>query len=82
MGQHAERMAECAAAYVASVERAALEPHGTAPESLVQVQEVVQARIDLYNCLIGLGWTPPLHMAQEIASDVLLLREPTGAAGG
>jgi hypothetical protein len=82
MGIHADAMASCAASYVASCKKAHVETGGTALETLLRAQDVVQARIDLYNCLVNLGWTPPPGMSREIDSDMLLLREPTGAVGG
>jgi hypothetical protein len=82
MGVHADAMASCAATYVASSKRAHAGTGGTALETLCRAQDVVQARIDLYNCLVNLGWTPPPGMSGEIDADILLLREPTGAVGG
>jgi hypothetical protein len=82
MGVHADAMAACAASYVVSSKRAQVETGGTAFETLSRAHDVVQARIDLYNCLVNLGWTPPPGMSREIDTDILMLREPTGAVGG
>ena len=45
--------------------------------SLSASEAVVEARVALYKMLIGEGWTPPLWVAQDIAYDDSVLRQPS-----
>jgi hypothetical protein len=43
---------------------------------------VIAAKLALYDCLIGAGWTPSGTVVDEIANDKAILRAGLGAIGG
>jgi hypothetical protein len=71
-----------AARYAMAVATADANQDDTALETLDRAHDIVRARVDLYLCLIDLGWSTPQGLPKQIARDIRLLAEPTGAAGG
>jgi hypothetical protein len=50
--------------------------------SLAAAEAVLAARTGLYRYLMDTGWTPPEHLAKDLAYDEIVLSEPDGAVHG
>ncbi len=72
-----EPLAASARAYAEALQQAAdSSGHGGAV-TLEAVEDVLQARLGLYRCLIAIGWVPPPRVATAIRLDDQLLHEPS-----
>jgi hypothetical protein len=49
---------------------------------LTAVDAVLEARVALYEHLVGTGWEPPAEVRRQLALDALLLEQPPSAIAG
>ena len=50
--------------------------------SLAEVEEALEARVQLFRCLVDSGWQPPEPVARQIDLDAALVEQPHGSLGG
>jgi hypothetical protein len=55
---------------------------GLRKPALEEVEAALQARVELFRCLVESGWEAPERLAKQIGVDAALVDEPLGAAGG
>lgn len=48
-------------------------------DQLPAVEQVLRARLSLFDCLVEAGWGPPPAARSQVDRDRRLLREPQGA---
>ncbi|MDX6199787.1 MAG: hypothetical protein QOJ79_2938 [Actinomycetota bacterium] len=60
--------------------QAALRGHRNPP--LADVEAALEARVELFRCLVESGWQPPEPVARQINLDAALVEQPHGALGG
>jgi hypothetical protein len=60
--------------------QAALRGHGK--PSLADIDAALEARVQLFRCLVETGWQAPEPVARQIDLDAALIEQPTGAVGG
>lgn len=60
--------------------QAALRGHPKPP--LAAVEAALEARVELFRCLVESGWQPPERVSRQIDLDAALVKQPDGAIGG
>ena len=50
--------------------------------SLVDIEKALEARVELFRCLVDTGWQAPEPVARQIDLDAALVDQPHGALGG
>lgn len=50
--------------------------------TLDEVEAALEARVELFRCLVDAGWQPPDPVARQINLDAVLVEQPHGALGG
>ena len=46
---------------------------------LTDIEAALQARVELFRCLVETGWEPPEPVARQIDLDAALVQQPRGA---
>jgi hypothetical protein len=55
---------------------------GKAKPTLAEVDAALEARVELYRCLVETGWDAPDPVARQIDLDAALVEQPHGSLGG
>lgn len=55
---------------------------GRANPALVDIEAALEARVELFRCLVSTGWQPPEPVARQLDLDAVLVSQPHGAVGG
>ena len=50
--------------------------------SLQAAEDVIQARVELYEHLVATGWDPPEELRRQLELDALLMEQPPGELAG
>ena len=50
--------------------------------SLAEVETALEARVELFQCLVQSGWQPPEEVTRQLDLDAALVEQPHGALGG
>ena len=50
--------------------------------TLEEVDAALEARVELFRCLVDSGWKPPDLVTRQIDLDAALVEQPHGAFGG
>jgi hypothetical protein len=50
--------------------------------TLAEVEAALEARVELFRCLVDSGWQAPEVVARQINLDATLVAQPHGALGG
>lgn len=50
-------------------------------DTCATADEVIDSRLAVLQALLAQGWTPPAHVADQVAADALLVRLPLGVVG-
>ncbi|MCU1590904.1 MAG: hypothetical protein JWP11_2160 [Frankiales bacterium] len=50
--------------------------------ALADVEAALEARVELFRCLVASGWVAPETVARQIDLDAVLVDQPHGALGG
>ena len=50
--------------------------------SLADIEAALEARVQLFRCLVDSGWQPPETVTRQIDLDAALVDQPHGALGG
>ena len=62
--------------------RAQAAMRGLRKPTLEEVERALEARVELYRCLVESGWHAPEGVARQIDLDAALVDQPHGALGG
>jgi hypothetical protein len=62
--------------------RRAMALNSTSAPDLRVVDEVIEARVTLYEHLLHVGWDPPPLVRRQLETDRLLLEQPPSALAG
>jgi hypothetical protein len=55
---------------------------GRSKPTLHEIDAALQARVELFRCLVDSGWQPPEPVARQIDLDAALVEQPHGCLGG
>jgi hypothetical protein len=55
---------------------------GRASPPLEAVDAALEARVELFRCLVQTGWQPPEPVSRQLRLDEALVQQPRGAIGG
>lgn len=55
---------------------------GRAKPELAAVDAALLARVELFRCLVEVGWQAPALVERQIRLDEVLVQQPRGALGG
>ena len=50
--------------------------------TLEEVEAALEARVELFRCLVESGWQAPEGVSRQIHLDAVLVEQPHGAVGG
>ncbi len=62
--------------------RRAMALNSTLRPDLRVVDQVLEARVNLYEHLVRHGWNPPASVRRQLTNDALLLEQPPSALAG
>jgi len=55
---------------------------GRPAPALDAVDAALEARVELFRCLVQTGWQPPEPVSRQLRLDAALVQQPRGAIGG
>jgi hypothetical protein len=55
---------------------------GREKPTLSEIDAALEARVELFRCLVESGWQPPEPVARQIDLDAALVEQPHGSFGG